>query len=178
MSRETKKLFSKTGEKTGFYNIFLKDVFVTEMEVRIEKLDPMRVAGVQVISASPEIEAWEQLRAWAGPKGLLDDVQKHPVFGFNNPAPSPGRKEYGYEFWIKIEQGVEVGGNVKEKEFPGGLYAVVTHRGFPNPQVWKALWDWVQSGKYRWRKTHELEKPLNPLAAESEMAFDLYLPVE
>jgi DNA gyrase inhibitor GyrI len=62
------------------------------INVRIEKLEPMRVASVRVVSEHPEAEAWERLKAWAEPQGLLQNPQQHPVFGFNNPNPSPARK--------------------------------------------------------------------------------------
>lgn len=148
------------------------------MNVRIEELSPMLVASICAVSAHPEIDAWEKLREWAEPLGLLDDLAKHPVFGFNNPAPSSNKDTYGYEFWIKIAQDVEVRGDLKTKDFPGGIYAVTTIKGYPNPVLWKQLWDWVQSSQYKWRKTHELENPLNPQAPEEEIIFNLFLPIE
>lgn len=151
---------------------------MTEMKVRIENLGPLRVASVCVVSAHPETDAWEILRSWAEPLGLLENQNKHPIFGFNSPGPIPGQAEYGYEFWLKIDAETTVQGDIKTKEFSGGRYAVATHRGFPNPQVWRQLWFWVQSSPYKWRRIHELERPLNPLAPESEMVFDLYLPIE
>src|SRR5574341_504661 len=62
------------------------------MKVNIVKLAPMRIASIRALSETPERDAWEKLRAWANPKGLLDDSDKHPVFGFNNPSPSMDRK--------------------------------------------------------------------------------------
>ena len=108
----------------------------------------------------------------------LKDPRQHPVFGFNNPSPSPDRKEYGYEFWIRVGPEVTSGGAVEVKEIAGGRFAVMTHRGYPSPQAWKLLWDWVQGSNYRWRKTHELERNHDPLASEAEVIFDLYLPIE
>jgi DNA gyrase inhibitor GyrI len=148
------------------------------LNVRIETLEPMRVATVNVVSEHPETEAWERLKAWAEPKGLLKDPRRHPVFGFNNPSPSPDRKEYGYEFWICVGPEVTSGGGVEVREMAGGRFAVMTHRGYPTPQVWKHLWDWVQGSSYQWRKTHELERIHDPLALEAEVVFDLYLPIE
>ncbi len=148
------------------------------LNVRIEKMEPMRVASICVVSEHPEMEAWEKLKAWAEPKGLLKDCQEHPVFGFNNPSPSPGRKEYGYEFWIRVGREITSEGPIETKEIPSGRFAVTTQRGFPNPQVWRQLWDWVQSSGYRWRKSHELERIHDPLASEAEAIFDLYLPIE
>ena len=148
------------------------------LNVRIEKLEPMRVASVRVVSEHPETEAWDKLKGWAEPRGLLGNPRQHPVFGFNNPNPTTDRKEHGYEFWIRVGPEITSEGPVVVKEVVGGRFAVMTHRGYPNPQVWKQLWDWVQSSSYRWRKTHELERIHEPLAPEGEVVFDLYLPIE
>ena len=68
---------------------------MTELDVRIVTLEPMRVASAHAYSASPEGEAWDKLIAWARPKGLLDDPQVHRIYGFNSPDPSPGSPNYG-----------------------------------------------------------------------------------
>ena len=96
-----------------------------DLEVRIVKLEPMRVASVRAISETPERDAWEKMRAWAEPKGLLDDVEKHLVFGFNNPNPSPDRKEYGYEFWICIGPDIEPESEIEVKDFVLDLYVPI-----------------------------------------------------
>jgi DNA gyrase inhibitor GyrI len=152
---------------------------MSELEVSIVKLAPMRVASCRAVSESPERDAWEQLRRWAGPRGLLADIQKHPVFGFNNPPPSPDSREYGYEFWICVGPDVKSEGEIEVKDFPGGLYAVTTCKTVESiGEVWKSLWEWVQASEYEWRKTHELEKPHDPLASEGELVFDLYVPID
>ena len=156
---------------------------MTELQIHIIELRPMRVASVRVISESPERDAWEKMRTWAQPKGLLDNVEKNPVFGFNNPSPSRDRREYGYEFWIAIDPGIEPEGDIEVKDFAGGLYAVTTCRLYGDPkgnvfEVWMKLLEWVRCSKYRWRKTHELEKAHDPLASEEDLVLDLYLPIE
>ena len=154
---------------------------MTELDVQIVTLEPMRVASVRAVSENPEEDAWARISAWAEPKGLLDDPAKNPVFGFNNPNPSPGRKEYGYEFWICVGPEIESEGVVEIKEFKGGLYAVTTCRKLALVgETWMKLWKWVQSDlcKYRWRKTHELEKPHDPRASAEDLVLDLYLPIE
>ncbi|MFQ5789311.1 MAG: GyrI-like domain-containing protein [Acidobacteriota bacterium] len=154
---------------------------MTRLEVRIVRLEPMRVASVRAVSETPERDAWEKMRAWAGPKGLLDDLAEHLVFGFNNPAPSQDRKDYGYELWIGVDPGIESEGEVEVKDFEGGLYAVTTCTLLGDPNVletWKKLWEWVESSKFKWRHTHELEKALDPHAPEEDLVLDLYLPIE
>ncbi|MBI4663118.1 MAG: GyrI-like domain-containing protein [Verrucomicrobia bacterium] len=149
-----------------------------KLKVRIENLPPMRMARFHAIGRSPELEAWTRLRNWAEPRGLLKDPTTNPVFGFNNPSPSPGREGYGYEFWIRIEQETQVESGIETLDFPGGWHAVITHRGFPNLDVWMQLLEWVRNSPHPYRRTHELERAHNPLAPESEMVFDLYLPIE
>ena len=154
---------------------------MTDLEVRLVRLEPMRVASARAVSQTPERDAWEKLRAWAQPKGLLEDLEKHPVFGFNNPNPSPDRKEYGYEFRIRVDPDTQPEGEIEVKDFAGGLYAVTTcklHGGPGVPETWKKLWEWMQSSPHQWRRTHELEKPHDPRASEEDLVLDLYLPVE
>lgn len=166
-----------------------KEPKMKEFEVKIMKLKPMSVASVQAIGTTPENDAWAKMRAWAEPKGLLEDLEKHPVFGFNNPNPSPDKKEYGYEFWISVEPDVETGGDIKIKEFEGGLYAVTTctlkeeleseffqKEGYL--ESWKKLVDWVKSSKYAYGKHQCLEKTHDPKASEEELVLDLYCPIE
>jgi DNA gyrase inhibitor GyrI len=154
------------------------------IRVRIASLPPMRVASVRAIGREPERSAWEKLRSWGEPRGLLDDPDKHPVFGFNNPNPSPGQTEYGYEFWISVDAG-ETGaeGEIEIKEFPGGLYAVTTCKLLDDPhgtvpEVWQDLWKWVQASPYNWRRDQEFEKSLNPGRLENEIVLELYLPIQ
>ncbi len=155
-----------------------------ELEVRIVRLEPMRVARVRVVSETPERDAWEKLRLWAAPKGLLDHPEMHPVFGFNNPNPSPGRRDYGYELWIAVGSDVSSETGIEVEEFPGGLYAVTCCKLIEDPsgslpEIWRKLWDRINSsGRYAWRKTHELEHLRNPQAAEKDMIMDLYLPIQ
>ena len=152
-----------------------------DLIVRIESLSRMWIASVLARGEQPEAEAWRRLRDWAYSKRLWGDFVTHPVFGFNNPSPSSGSKEYGHELWIRIG-GPEAGdGAVTFKEFEGGLFAVTACklRGDPDiAKTWRLLWDWAQAGPYRWRRSQELEKVLNPEAAEDELILELYLPVE
>ena len=88
--------------------------------MRIVHLAPMRVASLRVISITPELEAWAKMRAWADAKGLLGDLKNHPVFGFNNPPPEPGKREYGYEFWIRVGADIQSDDVVQVKQVKGG----------------------------------------------------------
>jgi DNA gyrase inhibitor GyrI len=155
---------------------------MTNLVVRVERLQPMRVAWVRAFGRSPEREAWQLLSNWAKGAGLLEDPVAHPVFGFNNPSPAAGAKEYGYEFWIAVGPDAEPPEGIGLKDFPGGLYAVTSCRlasGSEVPQCWKALVRWVHASPYAWKRaTHELEKVRNPPVASHDTELDLYLPLE
>lgn len=153
------------------------------LDVRIEKLDPIRVASVWCFSETPRQDAWAKLSAWADSKGMSVDLDRNPVFGFNNPNPSPIGGKYGYELWIRVDSGTESEGEMVVKDFDGGLYAVTTCRLHPDPsgsmpEVWRKLWDWVEASDYGLRPTHELEKARTPRPSEDEFLLDLYLPIE
>ena len=160
-----------------------------ELKASVVRLEPMRVASVCAISKTPEHDAWEKMREWAEPKGLLEDLEKHPVFGFNNPNPSSDRKEYGYEFWIHVGPEIKPEGEIEIKEFEGGLYAVTTcklkeeieseffqKQGYL--ESWKKIKDWIKSNKYKFGKHQWLEKAHDPGATEEELILDLYCPIE
>ncbi len=166
-----------------------KEPKMKDFKVKVVKLEPMHVASVRAFCTTPENDAWEKMRAWAEPKGLLEDLEKHPVFGFNNPSPSPDKKEYGYEFWIRVEPNLETEGDIKAKEFEGGLYAVTTcklkeeleseffHKeGYL--ESWKKLVDWVKESKYSYGKHQGLEKAHDPNATVEGLVLDLYCPIE
>jgi AraC family transcriptional regulator len=155
-----------------------------DFDVRIISLEPMRVASIRVISKNPEQDAWEKIQTWADKHGLLDNLERHPVFGFNNPDPSHEREEYGYEFWIKIDSEFQVEKEIKDKNFKGGLYAVTTtpliiDSEMPIIPAWKKLAEWVKnSDKYEYDTHQWLEKALNPKASPEELVLDLHCPIK
>ena len=170
----------------GRYTTYIEDQNMSKeekFEPRIVELEPMHVASARVISESPEQDTWAKLSAWAEKKGLLDNHELHPVFGFNNPDPSPDKKDYGYEFWIKVDPETESEGDITVKGFEGGLYAVTTTKLFPLGEdecipAWKKLGDWVKESKYDFGKHQWMEKHLNPRASPEELVIDLHMPIK
>lgn len=152
---------------------------MSELEVRIVKLEPMRVASAHAYSGTPEDDAFKKLVAWARPKGLTDDRETHRIFGFNNPDPSPGSPHYGYEFWIVVGPDVEPEGEIKIKEFRGGLYAVTRCQGVENThQTWKKLVTWLEDSRYKGGRHQWLEEPLSEVGTpHDELVLDLYAPI-
>jgi DNA gyrase inhibitor GyrI len=155
---------------------------MSELNVRIVKLAPMRVASFWGFSESPETEAWEKLLAWATPRGLLENPEKHRLFGFNNPNPSAGSPNYGYEVWIVVDPDAEPEGNERILDFDGGLYAV-TRCEVPQGQfdvigeTWKRLVAWREDGKYKCGTHQWLEESLPMDLPGLEFVLDLYLPI-
>lgn len=80
------------------------------IEVKIVRLEPLRVASVQGFGQNPEEQATSQLHAWLTKKGWINDLGAHRFFGFNNPDPSPCSLNYGYELWVTGSRGAEVHG--------------------------------------------------------------------
>jgi DNA gyrase inhibitor GyrI len=155
---------------------------MSEDHVRIVRLDPFRVASVHAFGQQPEDEAWNKLEAWAGPRGLRESPEQHPVFGFNNPSPSPGSPNYGYEFWITVGPEIEPEGEVEIKEFEGGLYAVLRWdgRGDPNesiPASWKKLVAWRENSRYHAARHQWLEEHHKSDEEGVDFMLDLYLPI-
>jgi AraC family transcriptional regulator len=151
-----------------------------DLEVRIVQLKPMRVAYALGYGPSPEMIAWGKILSFGEARELLEDLDQVRFFGFNNPNPSPGSPNYGYEQWITVGEGVESEGEVNIKEFLGGLYAVTRFKDLNQiGKVWKELAIWQEDSKYK-RANHQwLEELLSPpdLTNIEDLIFDLYLPI-
>jgi DNA gyrase inhibitor GyrI len=156
---------------------------MSTLDVRLVTLAPLRVASFYGFGPSPELVAWEKLVAWSRPKGLLDLAASARIFGFNNPSPSVGSPNYGYEFWLEVGAEVAVApedeAEVKIVHFAGGRYAVARCQGVEAiPSTWQALVNWLansscQPGSHQW-----LEEHLGPVDAPVEAwALDLYAPI-
>jgi AraC family transcriptional regulator len=156
---------------------------MSELDVRIVKLEPMRVASVYGFGKEPEKAAHARLQAWAGPKGYLDDLEHHRIFGFNNPNPSPSSPNYGYEIWTTVGPEIESEEGVRILDFAGGLYAVtrVLERGDlykTIPATWKRLLMWGEDSKYRFGSHQWLEEHLRTENTPAgEWTLDLYMPI-
>lgn len=152
-------------------------------KVRIKKLEPFRAASFHAYGTQPEIEALAKLENWAKSKGFTGEPARNRVFGFNNPSPSPGTPNYGYEVWMVIGQEVQPEGDVEIINFPGGLYGVLfwDGHGDPNesiPLAWKELVLWREQSPYQSANHQWLEEHLKPGEdSQVEFTLDLYLPI-
>jgi DNA gyrase inhibitor GyrI len=148
------------------------------LDVRIVRLEPLRVASVHAFGPGPEGMAWENLVAWAGPRGLMDGSDHHRIFGFNNPSPTAGSPNYGYEFWLELQAGDPMDGPVAIKEFEGGLYAVTRCQGVDNiTPTWRQLSLWREHSTRRIGSHQWLERHIGPADDPEQLVLDLYLPI-
>jgi len=137
--------------------------------IELVRLEPMRVASAWAFGPNPEEMAWQKLTTWASLPGLLTSAQR--IFGFNNPSPSAGSPNYGYEYWLTVPPDVapDVASNagIRIVETLGGLYAVlyadVTGNYYETiPAAWQRLDSWVAASVYRpathqWLEEHSVE---------------------
>jgi DNA gyrase inhibitor GyrI len=154
---------------------------MSDLEVRIITLPPMRVASFHGFGEGPETIAWQEMEAWGTAKGFMADRGQHRIFGFNNPDPSPGSPNYGYEFWMVV--GPEVQGDARAviKEFAGGLYAVtrcpVKAPYEDIPGTWAKLVKWCEGSEYRMARHQWLEEHIEGAGVGLQFVLDLYLPI-
>ena len=152
---------------------------MSELEVRIVSLEPMRVASANGFGEQPETQAWSKILTWASSQGF-EDLSKHRFFGFNNPNPSPGSPNYGYEQWITVPPGSQGNEEIEIKEFSGGLYAVTRSEGLQHiSENWMKLALWREESNYHEAYHQWLEECFTPAAERLEdYVFDLYAPID
>ncbi len=158
---------------------------MSELEVRIVHLEPIRVASALGFGPHPEMLAWTKILTWAAAKGFLKDLKGHRFFGFNNPDPTPASPNYGYEQWITVGPDVQAEEDVTIKDFPGGLYAVNRCSLDTIEIAWKRLIAWREASRYHCASMLCLEEALTPPTGVddiearplNETILDLYLPI-
>lgn len=150
--------------------------------VRVVKLPALRVVCVNGFGDGPEGMAFDKMREWAKTHHLPNGP--HRIFGYNNPDPSPGSPNYGYDVWLTVDQSVQAEDGARIIEFPGGLYAVtrveVNNPGDEIPNAWQKLVKWMEASKYHHGRHQWLEEHIGPLddtVNELPFTLDLFLPI-
>ena len=151
---------------------------MSEIEVRIETLKPMRMISAYGFGAEPENIAWKKIKAFAQNNGLNLEDDSITTYGFNNPNPCMGSPNYGYEIWLPVDEKVEPEGDLRIVDFSGGLYAVTTFKGLENiGDVWNHLVKWAEGSKYKRAHHQWLEELLTYEVPLEEYVFNIYLPI-
>ena len=154
-----------------------------DLKVQIVKLEPLRVVCINGFGTSPETQAWDKLITWAKAKGLWESGQARRFFGYNNPDPSPGSPNYGYDVWMTVDESVQADGEARIIDFPGGLYAVtrcpVKDPGDDIGSTWKKLVAWMEHSPYKHASHQWLEEHIDPQNAVhgEKFTLDLFLPI-
>lgn len=156
-----------------------KNKKLTNSDVRIIELKPMKVAWYRAESESPEQEAWEIMLEWAEKNGIKD-LPITRFFGFDNPPPTPGQSVYGYEVWVTIHKDIEPSEKIQIKDFQGGLYAVTntSYKDFDIQEKWQMLFKWVEQSEFEYEERACLEETISISQYEQgNIQLDLFLPI-
>ena len=153
-----------------------------QLEVRIVTLPPMRVVCINGFGDGPEVQALDKMKAWAKAHDLLS--KPYRLFGYNNPDPTPGSPNYGYEVWITAAGSVQADGEARILGFPGGLYAVTRceakNPGEDIPGAWQKMVKWMEASRYHHGHHQWLEEHIGRLdeqAGDQPFTLDLHLPI-
>lgn len=154
---------------------------MSELNVRIVDLPPLRVAAALGFGPSPEELAARALGPWLEARGGLGGPAQRRFFGFNNPSPSVGSPNYGYEQWVTAGPDEAGAGDVTIKMFGGGRYGVARCRLEQIQEAWARLAAWLEDSRYRMGPHQWLEECLTPEALlrgdVGALEFDLYIPL-
>lgn len=113
-------------------------ILETKMNFRIVYLPPATVSAIQYTGDNPEDVVKEKIYTFIKESDLLTLKPDFRLYGFNNPSPQEGQKEYGYEFQVTIPDDLEVKEPFCKKKFEGGLYAAHCIN-FPNFNEWETF---------------------------------------
>ena len=154
---------------------------MTDLTVEMRDLDEMVVVSGSGFGVEPEPLAWNLIFEFAALHGLEVGSGEHRFFGFNNPGPSPGNPDYGYEQWMTIDPGVGVEAPLTRKEIPRSRYVATRFVGLQNiTDTWREFLKWFDDRGLERSAGDEpcLEELRNPAANSPELwEFDLYLPI-
>jgi effector-binding domain-containing protein len=149
-----------------------------DLNVRIVTLEPMRMVSSYGFGKEPEDIAWKKMKAFIE-RNNMDESTIKSTFGFNNPDPSAGSPNYGYEIWLPVDHSIDPDEDLRIVDFSGGLYAVTTFKGLHKiGDVWHGLVKWMEGSKYKFAYHQCLEELTSgPELPPEEFVFNLYLPI-
>ena len=156
-----------------------------ENGIRVVEVPAMSVASFHAFGPSPEHLAFEKMKTWLEARGVTRGSPPARVFGFNNPSPSTGTPNYGYEFWVELRAGTPLAeaasqGDVVVKVFAGGKYAGLHHTGTGEtiPETWKRLVRLAATAGHGHAGHQWLEEHYLDLSSRSEiLSLDCLAPI-
>jgi DNA gyrase inhibitor GyrI len=148
------------------------------MQVTIKKLEPGRFASFYGFGTQPEEEAMNKLLRWCEKRNISIDDKRNIIYGFNNPNPTPDSSEYGYEFWLKVDEKEKPENDIRVIEYHGGNYAVTECTGALNMfQTWQALYKWCLDNKYKIGHHQALERIVENITDIDKIKIELCCPI-
>jgi len=125
------------------------------MKVRLERLEAMRALYTYAFSDTPEEDAEKKIMEWAKSKGLMEKNIEARLFG-RNTYPTDKPEPHGYELYLTVPSDIKPEGDLKTREIPGGLYAVLRFKNlYKIGEAWEKMWKWIEESKYEhvgWKK--------------------------
>lgn len=180
LSSRTRVHYRERGEISGFEPHIPGG---KPMDVKIETLEPMRVAFVRHIGPYKDCgPAWEKLCAHLGKKGLLGPDTRYIGLCHDDPEVTAADK-IRYDACATVGEDFEAAGEIGVQEIEGGDYAVTTHLGPYDKlsETYAALFgQWLPASGRECRSAPSLEFYLNdPESTDPEdLVTDIYAPLE
>jgi AraC family transcriptional regulator len=187
--RSNKGVLFKTGRTRVPYNKtgLIKSIKLPKggkpVDVKIEKLEPMRVAFVRHVGPYNEVStAWDNLCTWLGKEGLLGPDSKFIGLCYDDPDVTAPEK-IRYDACVTVGENFEAINDIGVQTIPGGEFAIVTHIGPYNKlgkTYAKLFGRWLPQSGRELRSQPCLEFYLNdPQSTEpAELLTDIYVPLE
>ncbi len=153
------------------------------MEVRIEHVEPLRVAFVRHVGSYQEVNvAWDRLCTPLGKDGLLGPGTQFIGICYDDPEVTPPEK-VRYDACVTVDADFVAADDIGVQTIGGGEYAVTTHIGpyeLLGQTYAKLLGQWLPRSGHELRSEPSLEFYLN--APEStnpeDLITDIYAPLE
>lgn len=148
-------------------------------KIKMVTLPSFKAVSFYGFGESPEEQAFQEANQWIEKHHLFQE-NKFRHFGFNNPDPSHGSPNYGYEIWIAPSQVFSSAEEDKVIEFQGGLYATAYCPSLDViGKIWQGLVNWQETNGY-YHATHQwLEELHTPwVKNKTNLDFTLYLPIK
>ena len=148
--------------------------------IKVVEIPQTKVVSFYALSMHPEEEAYKQAEEYGKPRGLYDNPLYYQVYGFDNPVRRHKDDTHGREVWIAVPDDYDTGEGVTVKSFEGGLYAMVSIKGFIEMDAaWGYLIKWVKnSEEYESGKHQHLERHVDPSNGDDNtMQLELLIPI-
>ncbi len=152
------------------------------VEVRLENCKPMRVAFVRHVGPYRECAvAWEKLCKFAAERGWFSPDIRRIGIGHDFPDVTEPDK-IRYDACLTVDDQFKATGEIGVQDIPGGLYAIVTHRGPYEKfeETYHQLFrEWVPTCGHELRSfpCFELYRNDPGTARPEDLVTDIYVPL-